>query len=395
MFWVLSGVGGGGDGVLPKEPGKLANAKKAWSNEQVRIAKQEIQTIWRLTEWEIRPKTRQVALSVLSVPALDFIPTEAVVVDTFAEVRESDVMNLAEEMEHASEMDKKFLQKIFDRMDVAKTGLLSLDDIMLGAQNDPEFQSRLRVMDIDEVDLQQLFEMIDVDGSGAVEAEEFIVPLSRWVHDSKTAPRFIKYNLMHSMQQQDELVQSVERNFELLHARIGAIESKLKKGGAPTVREELQSVNLDLLSGCVGSEAEEIQSCHRSSNPSGFHLQADLALRPAVAVLSQSLSDALKLSVAKMEATLREELRKLEPPRPGPPSVSTAAPGKAEMEQENHLPAGKVIGESDGIQPAFNQEHNDANESKRFHVQGGESQPPRPPNEAKLEWRLSQRLHSV
>lgn len=54
-------------------------------------------------------------------------------------------------------------------------------------------------MDIDEalrpklegtaqVDLQQLFEMIDVDGSGAIEAEEFIAPLSRWVHDSKTAP---------------------------------------------------------------------------------------------------------------------------------------------------------------------------------------------------------------
>eukprot|EP00434_Breviolum_minutum_P020717 symbB.v1.2.018270.t1/scaffold1446.1/size211836/13 len=31
----------------------------------------------------------------------------AVVVDTFAEVRESDVMNLAEEMDHVQEMDKK------------------------------------------------------------------------------------------------------------------------------------------------------------------------------------------------------------------------------------------------------------------------------------------------
>ena len=35
-------------------------------------------------------------------------------------------------------------------------------------------------MDIDEVDLQQLFEMIDVDGSGSIEAAEFIAPLSRW-----------------------------------------------------------------------------------------------------------------------------------------------------------------------------------------------------------------------
>jgi len=105
----------------------------------------------------------------------------AVVVDTFAEVRESDVMNLAEEMDHVQEMDKKFLQKIFDRIDLEKKGLLTLEDVMQGARVDAEFQSRLRVMDIDEVDLQQLFEMIDVDGSGSIEAEEFIVPLSRWV----------------------------------------------------------------------------------------------------------------------------------------------------------------------------------------------------------------------
>lgn len=83
----------------------------------------------------------------------------AVVVDTFAEVRQSDVMNLAEEMEHVEMLDQKFLQKIFDRIDVNKKGLLTLEDIMAGARTDAEFQSRLRVMDIDEVDLQQLFEM--------------------------------------------------------------------------------------------------------------------------------------------------------------------------------------------------------------------------------------------
>ena len=121
--------------------------------------------------------------------------------DTFAEVRQSDVMNLAEEMEHVETLDQKFLQKIFDRIDVDKkggcefqmlhpcfctekmvktenkktyspglqlpqfsgilainytfpggltsffyAGLLTLDDIMAGARTDAEFQSRLRVM---------------------------------------------------------------------------------------------------------------------------------------------------------------------------------------------------------------------------------------------------------
>lgn len=38
------------------------------------------------------------------------------------------------------------------------------------------------------MDLVQLFEMIDIDNSGAIEQNEFIRPLSRWVRDSKTAP---------------------------------------------------------------------------------------------------------------------------------------------------------------------------------------------------------------
>ena len=39
-----------------------------------------------------------------------------------------------------------------------------------------------------QMDLVQLFEMIDIDNSGAIEQNEFIRPLSRWVRDSKTAP---------------------------------------------------------------------------------------------------------------------------------------------------------------------------------------------------------------
>lgn len=50
-----------------------------------------------------------------------------------------------------------------------------------------------------------LFEMIDTDQSGTIEASEFIGPLSRWAHDSKTAPRFIKYNMLQSMQLQEDL----------------------------------------------------------------------------------------------------------------------------------------------------------------------------------------------
>jgi len=151
----------------------------------------------------------------------------AVVVDTFAEKRERDVLNRAEEMENDIEEDKKFLQRIFDRVDEDGSGELTLEELIEGARNDPEFQSRLRVMDIDESDLQQLFLMIDVKGTGQVSPEEFIQPLSRWVHESKTANRFVKYNVMRTMHQNDELRAFTSAKFDVLSAQLQRIASSL------------------------------------------------------------------------------------------------------------------------------------------------------------------------
>ncbi|CAK9060751.1 unnamed protein product [Durusdinium trenchii] len=187
----------------------------------------------------------------------------AVVVDTFAEARERDVLNLAEEMERNHENDKKFLQKVFERIDEDGSGELTLEELVEGARQDPEFQSRLRVMDIDEVDLQQLFEMIDVDGSGSIEAHEFIAPLSRWVHESKTAPRFIKYNMLRSMQQQDELYRQSWYQFNALSTKLEELSSTVdhlahrgpSESVAPSVPSEMSS-------------PEEASPNHRSSRRS-------------------------------------------------------------------------------------------------------------------------------
>eukprot|EP00439_Symbiodinium_sp_Y106_P080206 s44_g18.t5 len=151
-----------------------------------------------------------------------------VVVDTFAETRDRDMMNLAEELEFTHEDDKKQLLKMFERIEREDehedgalglfTGKVTLSELIQGVRKDRELQSRLRVMDIDEVDLEQLFYMIDADGSGTVEAEEFVTPLSRWVHDSKTATRFIKYNLMRHMQQQEAFMQDVSSRLDRLQA---------------------------------------------------------------------------------------------------------------------------------------------------------------------------------
>ncbi|CAE7221048.1 unnamed protein product [Symbiodinium natans] len=169
----------------------------------------------------------------------------AVVVDTFAEARSHDILNLAEEMEDDLEKDTKFLEKLFKRIDQDGSGRVTLDELIEGARKDPEFQSRLRVMDIDEVDLEQLFQMIDVNGSGSIEASDFIWPLSRWVHDSKTAPRFIKYNMLRTMEQQEELYNLSEVGFQQLKESIDKLTlavTKGRMGEGPSVAMEDLSV---------------------------------------------------------------------------------------------------------------------------------------------------------
>ena len=174
--------------------------------------------------------------------------------DTFAEAREQDVLNLAQELDQNVEDDRKNLQRLFNRIDADGSGRLTLDELIEGARKDPELQSRLRVMDIDEVDLQQLFEMIDVHGEGAVEAQEFIAPLSRWVHESKTAPRFIKYNMVRTMQNQEELFDLSRDYFDFLAMRVDSLSESLQKlteaqgfqtGGQPAAEAQHQTCDSD------------------------------------------------------------------------------------------------------------------------------------------------------
>jgi len=172
----------------------------------------------------------------------------AVVVDTFAEARQNDILNLAEEMEQDIEKDREALGKLFARIDKDGSGQLSLDELIRGARRDPVFQSRLRVMDIDENDLQQLFSMIDVDNNGTIEVGEFIGPLSRWVHDSKTAPRFIKYNMLQTMQLQEDLYSLSKHYFGHLSERIDSLTAHMSilRGGAASSRQSsvMQSQSL-------------------------------------------------------------------------------------------------------------------------------------------------------
>lgn len=116
---------------------------------------------------------------------------------------------------------------IFQRIDEDGSGQVTFEELVEGARKDKEFQSRLRVMDIDEADLQQLFEMCDTTGEGSIEASQFIAPMTRWVHDSKTAARFNKYNTIRTLHAQEEFFTVTQEYLDNLSCRMDCIAQKL------------------------------------------------------------------------------------------------------------------------------------------------------------------------
>jgi len=206
----------------------------------------------------------------------------AVVVDSFAESRQKDLLHLAEELELENEQDKKRLENIFTRLDCKNKGELTMEELMNGAATDPEFQSRLRVMDIDQADLEQLFNMIDADLSGSIEKDEFVRPLSRWIVDSKTAPRFVKYNVERVLQQQDEILKQSHMQFQMLGSRLDELSQHLLHTVPATLEKTITDDILD------GIEQPQVSSWQfplfidESKSEAVSSHQADSIVKPGI-----------------------------------------------------------------------------------------------------------------
>ncbi|CAK0911915.1 unnamed protein product [Prorocentrum cordatum] len=120
----------------------------------------------------------------------------AVVVDAFAEARAKDVFTRAREMEWDEQQEKKVLSNIFNKIDTDGNGSLDFEELKEGARRHQQFSHLLRVLDIDTRDLEEMFVMLDHDGSGDISTTEFVEWMYRMKNtDSKTVIQFIKQKL--------------------------------------------------------------------------------------------------------------------------------------------------------------------------------------------------------
>lgn len=210
----------------------------------------------------------------------------AVVVDEFAEKRSHDYMTQAVELDEEFEKDLGTLGAIFHEIDLDGDSELTMQELAQGARTIPEFRNRLRVMDIDESDLGQLFTMLDEDSNGTIDAGEFKGALSRWLHESKTASRFVKYSLVKVIENQDVMRHSLSKVGErverlLKHRRKEAKSMAISQSSSPgspssphgdSGVSEISFSNDHFHGGSVGSVAS--QEDHGASAASG-HSSSD------------------------------------------------------------------------------------------------------------------------
>ncbi|CAE8697771.1 unnamed protein product [Polarella glacialis] len=200
----------------------------------------------------------------------------AVMVDELAEQRQRNVTQMAQELDDNDERDVGCLRKIFAKIDEDMSGELSLEELITGARKVPEFRDRLRVMDIDDQDLEQLFRMLDHNQTGMVSPDDFINALSRWINESKTASRFVKYNLTKGFEQQEEFQHMLTERLDDFERRLfGTNESLSRSVSAGTGAEET----------CSGvAEAEGAQAADALQN-------ATKALEEAIRTAGKLLQD--------------------------------------------------------------------------------------------------------
>jgi len=135
----------------------------------------------------------------------------AVMVDLFAEKRSKDITKMAKELEAEEQREKKQLEQIFKKIDLDADGSVTFEELQAGAHRVAAFSHWLRVLDIDRSDLEQLFQIVDEDQSGAIDPMEFVEMMYRLKNtESKTAMRIVKQIVMNLEENQRHQAKQAE-----------------------------------------------------------------------------------------------------------------------------------------------------------------------------------------
>lgn len=226
----------------------------------------------------------------------------AVVVDTFAEKRDSDVVGRAVDLENQEVEEKRVLAKIFQKIDADANGVVSFEQLQQGARKVAEFRQWLRVMDIDSRDLRQLFTIVDEDSNGKIDPNEFIEAMYRIKHtESKTATKFVKHMITKMESQQQDLRSHVSSNLSKLEA---AMEKGLTERETTLQAERSRMEKVVVQSGEHWVKAEEDLKQKLADQEKKIQHAVEVAISKASEVALEAALQAASMAARNVMATV-------------------------------------------------------------------------------------------
>mmetsp|Transcript_126490 Transcript_126490/g.366180 ORF Transcript_126490/g.366180 Transcript_126490/m.366180 type:complete len:571 (+) Transcript_126490:76-1788(+) len=267
-----------------------------------------------------------------------------VMVERASEANAETLKELAAKKEKARQEASEKLYKMCEELDVDGSGTLTFDELLQGYQEHPEFACSMELMDIDERDLDIVFDMLDTDCSGDVDYKEFVEQLHMMKSgEPHTLLIFIKYYTM-------EMRASLNKALSAMHVGDSAAPTRRFSGPGRASRVGRASQGTFRYTSCIG-EVEALPGASMSFSQwpmFDVELQELTEIRKEVMKFSQLQVDKIEMVSQRLKASLLEASSATtvrEAPcsststcRTADPVMVEAPPGEAQPESGNAAP---------------------------------------------------------
>lgn len=162
----------------------------------------------------------------------------AAIVDANIAAREDDVAIAAKMAAHFQQSSWNSFSSICQEMDQDKSGDISIREFKEFWKTNDELQHHLTIMGVQEKDMDRLLEIMDEDGNGTLEHDEFVEQFTqmRTLKEKTTLYFLLKFvqNIEKGLEQQNETIERVCR--DVAHVRCSVATSALEMTAAPSER---------------------------------------------------------------------------------------------------------------------------------------------------------------
>jgi len=146
-------------------------------------------------------------VSTVTLGVMNLILT--VIVERATDAREQDIQDKARHKAADQFESKQKLMKICADMDLDRSGMVSLKELLIAYDDSTEFRNFLTTMEIHRDDLETTFKLLDVDQSGDLDYEEFCEELIQLEsHDQRLSMAMVRFSVNQIRQMLERSVQT-------------------------------------------------------------------------------------------------------------------------------------------------------------------------------------------